>query len=531
VSERYIWVIPDNQSRWIWKYFAIHLARKMGMRPVLIVASQEDHKFYAKQGDSLFPGEIILRDDYYGHLVKRHVDKVMEPEVVFRLARDYEERYQISLMRSMLLADRHLGRGFVPGAAGYPRSSISDSANIVNSLTACLHSIKFWEQLAEIHPPSLVISNGGGGGLAGKPYALLCRELGIPMRILFSSRFGNSYFWGHDEFGGFPELEKLLESFPLPTNSEIESVRRELKPNGLASDIFHTQRIAQNLSWPRIIYLVARVPIQQFYWMMRGYRKARIGAKLFAKMYNCVIARLNWNELNRSALKNLTELDTRRVVYFPLQQQPEASTLTLAPYATNQVALLNELALSLPADVQLVVKEHIYALHGRPKGFYENIKAIPNVTLMHPAVSSLELIRRADLVCVITSSAGYEAAVLGKPVVHFGHYSTLFGLKHVWHFDSAKRMDDIRTILRDVALPGMEKKRALEGARYYLATQSLCIDLEAAKIHGREELISYEECEILSNSLLNSLPTEFSASFKIDLDFNYEKVITEPYNE
>ena len=203
----------------------------------------------------------------------------------------------------------------------------------------------------------------------------------------------------------------------------------------------------------------------------------------------------------------------------------------MAPYATNQVALLNELALSLPADVQLVVKEHIYALHGRPKGFYENIKAIPNVTLMHPAVSSLELIRRADLVCVITSSAGYEAAVLGKPVVHFGHYSTLFGLKHVWHFDSAKRMDDIRTILRDVALPGMEKKRALEGARYYLATQSLCIDLEAAKIHGREELISYEECEILSNSLLNSLPTEFSASFKIDLDFNYEKVITEPYNE
>jgi hypothetical protein len=92
-------------------------------------------------------------------------------------------------------------------------------------------------------------------------------------------------------------------------------------------------------------------------------------------------------------------------------------------------------------------------------------------------------------------------------------------------------MDDIRTILRDVALPGMEKKRALEGARYYLATQSLCIDLEAAKIHGREELISYEECEILSNSLFTSLSEEFSVPSKMDVDFNYEKVKTEPYNE
>lgn len=504
MSERHIWITPDRQTSWIWKALAIHLAGKIGMRPVLIVASEEDRKFYAAQGGVEFPGDIVVRDDYYSELVDGRLD-AMAPEVVFRRATEYEARHGISLMRSMLLADRHLGRGFIPGGAGYPRSHVSESSDIVRALGACLRSVEFWERLAETHPPGLVVSFGGGGGLVGKPYALLCRERNIPMRILFPFRFGDTFFWARDEFGGFPELEAALKNFRWPTTTEIELVAQELKPSGFATNTVHTGRIARNLSWPRIAYLVARVPIQRLYWATRGYRKGRIGAKPLAQMRNLMNARFNWNTLNRLALCDLSRLDSRRIVYFTLQQEPESSTLVMAPYATNQVALLRELALSLPADTQLVVKEHIWALHGRPPGFYEQIAAIPNVTLVHPGVSSLELIRRADLVCVITSSAGYEAAVLGKPVVHLGHYSTLLGLPHVWHFDSTRQFENVRTILRDAGMPGAAEERARAGARYYLAARSLCMDLAAANIHGRTQLLSDVECEIFSKPLLATL--------------------------
>lgn len=500
----HIWITPDRRTAWIWKALAIHLAGKTGMRPVLIVASAEDRKFYAAQGGVEFPGDIVVRDDYYSELVEGRLD-AMAPEVVFRCAREYEERHGISLMRSMLLADRHLGRGFIPGGAGYPRSYISDSSSIVSALRACLRSVAFWEQLADTRPPGLVISFGGGGGLVGKPYALLCRERGIPLRILFPFRFGDSFFWGRDEFGRFPELETTLENTPLATEIEIELVARELRPSGFATNIVFTSRIARDLSWSRIAYLVAKVPIQRFYWAVRGYRKGRIGAKPLAQMRNLMNARFNWNTLDRIALLDLSRLDTRRIVYFTLQQEPESSTLVMAPYATNQVAQLRELALSLPADTQLVVKEHIWALYGRPPGFYEQIAAIPNVTLVHPSVSSLELIRRADLVCVITSSAGYEAAVLGKPVIHLGHYSTLLGLPHVWHFESTRQFEKVRTILRDSSIPGAAEARARAGARYFIVARSLCMDLTSAKIHGRTELLSEEECEIFSRPLLATL--------------------------
>lgn len=515
MSERHIWITPDRQTAWIWKALAIHLAGKTGMRPVLIVASEEDRKFYATQGGVEFPGDIVVRDDYYSELVDGRLD-AMVPEVVLRRATEYEERHDISLMRSMLLADRHLGRGFIPGGAGYPRSHVSESANIVRALRACLRSVEFWERLADTHPPGLVISYGGGGGLVGKPYALLCRERDIPLRILFPFRFGDTFFWGRDEFGEFPELEAALENFPWPTATEIESVGRELKPSGFATNIVHTSDIARNLRWPRIAYMVAKVPIQRLYWAARGYRKGRIGAKPLAQMRNLMNARFNWNTLNRLALRDLARLDSRRIVYFTLQQEPESSTLVMAPYATNQVAVLRELALSLPADTQLVVKEHIWALHGRPSGFYEQIVAIPNVALVHPSVSSLELIRRAELVCVITSSAGYEAAVLGKPVVHLGHYSTLLHLPHVWNLDSARRFDDVRTILRDAGVPGAAEARVRAGARYYLAARSLCMDLAAANIHGRTKLLSDEECEIFSQPLLATLAERLPAPSKLD---------------
>ena len=510
MSNCHIWVTPDRQTAWIWKALAIYLAGKTGMRPVMIVASEEDRTFYTAQGGIPLPGDIVVRNDYYSELVEGK-PSTMEPEMVFRRAREYEERHGVSLMRSMLLADRHLGRGFIPGGSGYPRSHISDKADIVSALTACLRSVEFWERLADTHPPGLVIGFGGGGGLVGKPYALLCRERDIPLRILFPFRFGDTFFWGRDEFGRFPELEAALGDFRWPTETEIESVARELQPSGFATNIVHTSQIARNLRWPRIAYMVAQVPIQRLYWAVRGYRKGRIGAKPLAQMRNLMNARFNWNTLNRLALRDLSRLDSRRIVYFTLQQEPESSTLVMAPYATNQVALLRELALSLPADTQLVVKEHIWALHGRPSGFYEQIVAIPNVTLVHPSASSLELIRRADLVCVITSSAGYEAAVLGKPVVHLGHYSTLFGLSHVWHFDSTRRFEDVRTILRDASLPGAAEARARAGARYFLAARSLCMDLAAAKIHGRTELLFDEECEIFSRPLLATLAEQLPA--------------------
>lgn len=506
-SGRYLWITPDRQTAWIWKPLATHLARRTGLVPVMVVASEEDRRFYAKQGGGARDGEIVVREDYYSSVAEGRFADVERTDVLAK-AEAYERAHGVSLMRSMILADRHLGRGFIPGGAGYPRSRISENGGHVTALAACLSAIGFWERLAQSHPPGLVLSYGGGGGLVGKPYALLCRQRGIPLRILFPFRFGDLFFWGRDEFSAFPELEARYTSAADPSPEEVAATERQLLPSGLATNPVHRNRIARNLRWTTIARMLARIPVQRAYWALRGYRKGRIGARPLAQARNLLNARLNWDWLCRHALRDLSGLDGRRIVYFTLQQEPESSTLVMAPFATNQVAQLRELALSLPAGAILVVKEHIWALYGRPRGFYEAIREIPNVVLVHPAASSLAIIRRAELVCVITSSAGYEAAVLGKPVIHLGHASSLFVLPHVSHMRGPVDFERVREILALSAEPGASERRARDGARFFIAARESCIDLARLGIHGRTVPLSDEDCSLFADPLLDSLAAQ-----------------------
>ncbi len=482
----------------------MHVAQRTGWTPLLLVDSAQDKKCYEAQGGIPFSGEILVCDDYYLALVNGSFDDESESHVWQRAA-EYERRHRVTLMRSMILADRHMGRAFIPGGAGYPLTQISKRTTLTRTFRACLASIQFWEQLASSRPPALVLSYGGGGGVSGKPCALLCRERGVPLRVLFPFRFGDAYYWGRDEFGAFPELEAAIREFPSPDDAAVEKVAQNLQPNGLATSPFYVDQIARDLMWRRIGYLSGRFIIQWIYGRAKGYRKMQIGPQPFARIVNFINARRNMNRLDHLAIRDLSKLDGRKIVYFPLQQEPESSTLVLSPYCTNQLATIRELALSLPADAQLVVKEHVWALYGRPQGFYDQLVEIPNVVLAHPRVSSLELIRRAALVCVITSSAGYEAAVLGKFVVHLGFSSTLFILSHVKHFVSPDEFDAIPGIIADADNPTESVARRQAGARYYLAAESVCMDLSPLHIHGRKDLLTDDECAILAEPLFRSL--------------------------
>ena len=110
-----------------------------------------------------------------------------------------------------------------------------------------------------------------------------------------------------------------------------------------------------------------------------------------------------------------------RYVLYPLHFQPEATTLVLAPYYLNQLALIEDLAKSLPAGHRLYVKEHMVSRGRWPLSFYEDIRRVPGVRLLSPAEDAAALIRGASAVAVVTGTMGLEALLLDKPAVTFGH--------------------------------------------------------------------------------------------------------------
>ncbi len=107
-------------------------------------------------------------------------------------------------------------------------------------------------------------------------------------------------------------------------------------------------------------------------------------------------------------------------VLYPIHFQPEASTLVQAPMYVDQVALLEDMARSLPIGYRLYVKEHLSNRGRRPLAFYQALRRIPSVRLLGPDVDTWSLTRNAGAIAVITGTMGWEGLLFGKPVITFG---------------------------------------------------------------------------------------------------------------
>lgn len=114
------------------------------------------------------------------------------------------------------------------------------------------------------------------------------------------------------------------------------------------------------------------------------------------------------------------ELRALRYCFYPLHTEPEVSLLVYGRPFLNQIEIIRAIAISLPVDMVLVVKEHPWMVGKRTIGAYRKILQIPRVRLVSPAMDARELIAGAALVAVVTGSVALEAAILGKPVITFG---------------------------------------------------------------------------------------------------------------
>ncbi len=109
-----------------------------------------------------------------------------------------------------------------------------------------------------------------------------------------------------------------------------------------------------------------------------------------------------------------------RYVLYPIHFQPEASTLVQAPMYLDQVALVEDIAKSLPVGHWLYVKEHVSNRGRRSLDFYARLRDTLGVRLLGPDEDTWALIRNASAVAVITGTVGWEGLLFGKPVITFG---------------------------------------------------------------------------------------------------------------
>ena len=125
--------------------------------------------------------------------------------------------------------------------------------------------------------------------------------------------------------------------------------------------------------------------------------------------------------------KNCTyEIDAdEKFVYFPMQYEPERSLYIPAPFYTNQLEVITNVARSLPVEYKLYVKEYpgMKVQNWRNTSYYKQIMNLPNVRLVHTSVNAKEIIKKCSLVVSISGSACLEATYHNKPSIVFADVS------------------------------------------------------------------------------------------------------------
>lgn len=178
----------------------------------------------------------------------------------------------------------------------------------------------------------------------------------------------------------------------------------------------------------------------------------------------------------------------KKFVYFPLQFQPEETIDVIAPYFSNQIETARLIAMSLPDDYTLVVKEHPGMAGLRPGSYLAKVARTVNVKLIDYRIASEDILKKADLVISPNGTTLVEAAFYRKPAIQLGNLGTTLKLPNIFkHTDMTTITEKIKQALK-VNLKTEEYDRRLEN--YVAAVYDTGFNYKYAKawVQGGEDM-------------------------------------------
>jgi hypothetical protein len=416
--------------------------------------TEQDEKFYAPYRNSGLVDSITRTGVLYQAIGRRDLDE----ETELSRARAREAQLGTTINR-LAVTDRHLGRGYALGGFHHPRSRYSERTSYLQMVHGYNELVDFWLREIEEKRPTLMIN-------CGLVAELLAKAGGIPVRGMIGSRYENYYYWGRNEFYETPAVEAAYHALKdAPESGDVDpylshmSLRKKFLRNttlrGLARRMGHL--VARNL-----------------YWRLRRYDKA----KAYFLTDELAFFWREWRdtrELDGAGALSVADLGPGQIVYYPLHTEPETALQAFSPEYFYQLSCIAALSRDLPAGVRLAVKETYAGVGRRPTDFYAQIREFKNVVMIKMMELGPEVIRRADAVATITGTGGFEAAVMGKPVISFGRHNIYNFLPHVLCVTDES---ELKSQLAAALGGGIDAARAQQdGARFLAAVKVTSFDL------------------------------------------------------
>ena len=277
-------------------------------------------------------------------------------------------------------------------------------------------SCKFFESVLDEIKPNFLITKEPAFHHLELLYQL-CFKRGIKILLL-----GFSPFSGRCMISQKPGIIDSISEFEKisPRGHNIDELKKLLKDKKISKQIksYNDEHTKSNLTLFKTAmkYLLQDNNNTQTHYNYFGRSKS----KVFSYMLNSILNKRKRQSFIDSNLKKNVDLKTN-FIYFPLAVDLERNLLIDAPFHTNQIEIIRNIAKSLPVGYRLYVKENPAQIsrEWRDIGEYKTLMNIPNTTIMHPSYPSEKLLENCKLVITIAGTSAFESAFFEKPALVF----------------------------------------------------------------------------------------------------------------
>jgi len=276
---------------------------------------------------------------------------------------------------------------------------------------------KFFENILEqVNPDFLIIRPTDA--CADQLLQLICKSKKIEILTVGSTRFG--YRSGiTTDWDILDKIDPSVDYNKYPNRTKEELINF-MTGYDIQQDVFRKRFQGSKKNWIKasLYYfkLISNRKYQKYY--------AHSGRTVFRVVFIEIISKLKKIIRKNFIDKNLCkEIDLeQKFVYFPLGLEPERTILVPAPFYSNQLEVIKNVAKSLPVDYVLYVKEHpMQKVWGwRNISYYKEILKLPNVRLVNTSVPNGKLVQNCSLVVSVLGTPTLEAAFREKPSIVFG---------------------------------------------------------------------------------------------------------------
>ncbi|PJA10990.1 hypothetical protein COX67_02215 [Candidatus Falkowbacteria bacterium CG_4_10_14_0_2_um_filter_36_22] len=301
-------------------------------------------------------------------------------------------------------------------------------------------------------------------------FNLYARKLNIPIFAITDSKISGYYIFTYDyndSDGPFYRRADELNSGKVETENRKKAKEyiREFRENFKKPDY-----MGDNESEPSMLQKIKK-ELSPYAQIIRWYLKKQInvlestGITIDYKPPRIILRDHYCHERYKKFMEHYSYYPFSKVkkfVYFPLQFQPEATIDVISPRFNNQIETARQVAMSLPGDYTLVVKEHPGMVGLRPPSYIKKIDRTPNIKLIDYKITSEEVLKKTDLIISPSGTTIAEAAFFKKPVIQLGNLGTTLKLPNVFKYtDMTSLPKKIKEVL-EVNLNTNDYERRLE---------------------------------------------------------------------